>query len=82
MPSLYVRNVPAPLYSKLKKMARSQHLSLSVVVVQLLEDTVREEKRRKTQAKLLAKIAGLRNSYVPPPNAPSSVELLRENRAR
>lgn len=80
MPILHVRNVPEELHARIKKLAETDNISLSAEVVTLLDSAVQDRKARARQGRLLASIR--RRRFVPPRGAPSSTELLREDRAR
>jgi plasmid stability protein len=78
MPTLHVRNVPEDLYETIRRKAESERRSFSQEVITLLQRAVREPAR--SQAEVLDSIR--RNRYQPPPGAPDSVTLLREDRDR
>lgn len=80
MNTLHVRSVPNDLYKRLQQLAQSRNRSLSAQVITLLEQAIEIEERRKKQAKVLSSIQ--RRRFKAPRNAPSSLELLREDRAR
>ncbi|MDQ3006592.1 MAG: hypothetical protein M3R47_14580 [Chloroflexota bacterium] len=80
MNTLHVRSVPDNLYNRLQQLAQSKNRSLSAQVITMLEQALEIEERRKKQAKVLASIQ--RRRYNAPKNAPSSLELLKEDRAR
>lgn len=80
MNTLHVRSVPDDLYARLQQLAQARNRSLSAQVITLLEQAIENEERRKKQAKALASIQ--RRRFKAPRNAPSSLELLREDRAR
>ncbi len=80
MNTLHVRSVPDELYLRLQKLALTQSRSLSAQVITLLEQAVEIEERRRQQVKALASIQ--RRRFKTPANAPSSLELLREDRAQ
>ena len=80
MPILHVRNVPDPLYRRLKQRAEARRRSLSAEVITLLEWAI-EEAERRPEATLYAIRA--RRSFKPTAaGAPDSTTLLREDRAR
>lgn len=78
MSVLHVRDVPDRLYRKVQKMAKAQGRSLSAEVIALLEDAVRQGESRLRHARLMADIR--RDAWTPPPDAPDSVEVLRQLR--
>ncbi|MCI0550391.1 MAG: hypothetical protein L0287_05515 [Anaerolineae bacterium] len=80
MNTLHVRSVPDNLYNRLQQLAQSRNRSLSAQVITMLEQALEIEERRKKQAKVLASIQ--RRRFKAPKNAPSSLDLLKEDRAR
>ena len=80
MNTLHVRSVPDNLYNRLQQLAQSRNRSLCAQVITLLEQALEIEERRKRQAKVLSSIQ--RRRFKAPKNAPSSLELLKEDRAR
>lgn len=80
MSILHVRNVPEPLYQRLKQRAETQRRSLSAEVITLLEWAIREVDRR--PAATLADMRARRRFDPAAAGAPDSTTLLREDRAR
>jgi plasmid stability protein len=80
MNTLHVRSVPDELYERLQKLAHAKNRSLSAQVITMLAQAIEDEERRKKQAKVLTSIQ--RRRFKAPQNAPSSLELLREDRGR
>ncbi|MDY7079184.1 MAG: hypothetical protein SXV54_19900 [Chloroflexota bacterium] len=80
MSILHVRNVPEPLYVRLKQRAKTQRRSLSAEVITLLEWAI-EEVERVSQVPL-ATIRRRRFFEPAAVNAPDSTTLLREDRER
>jgi antitoxin FitA len=80
MPTLHVRSVPDDLYQQIQRLAEARSRSLSAQVVTMLTQALEDEKRRKVQTKALASIR--RRRFTAPRKAPSSFELLREDRKR
>jgi plasmid stability protein len=80
MKKLLIRNVPDDLYEKLHTLAHVKNRSLREQIIVMLVQAVEGENRREAQAKLLTSIQGRR--FKAPENAPSSLELLREDRGR
>ena len=80
MNTLHVRSVPDDLYERLQKLAHAKNRSLGAQVVTMLTQAIEDEERRKKQAKVLTSIQ--RRRFKAPKNAPSSLELLREDRGR
>ena len=77
---LHVRSVPDDLYKRIQAMASIKNRSLSAQVITLLSQAVEAEERRMKQAKVLSSIQ--RRRFKAPKNAPSSLDLLREDRGR
>jgi antitoxin FitA len=78
--TLHVRSVPDELYQRIQQLAKLQNRSLSAQVVTMLTRALEEEDLRLKQA---AALASLRNSrFTPPDGAPTSLELLHEDRGR
>ena len=77
---LQIRGVPDDLYKRLQQLARAKNRSLSAQVIAMLSQAVEDEERRRKQAKTLVSIQ--RRRFKAPKNAPSSLELLREDRGR
>ena len=80
MATLHVRSVPEDLYKEVQKLAEQRNRSLSAQVVTMLAQAVEDEKSRKVQTNALASIR--RRRFAVPKKAPSSLELLREDRRR
>lgn len=80
MNTLHVRSVPDDLYKRLQQLARARNRSLSAQVITMLAQAIEIEERRKKQAKTLKSIQ--RRRFKAPRNAPSSLDLLREDRTR
>lgn len=80
MNTLHVRSVPDDLYQRLQKLAEARNRSLSAQVVTMLTEAIEEEERRKNQTAALTSIR--RRRFTPPTEAPSSLELLHEDRER
>lgn len=80
MPILHVRNVPDRLYDRLKQRAEDQRRSLSAEVITLLEWAVEEADR--SPAATLTTIRQRRSFAPARAGAPSSTQLLRQDRRR
>lgn len=80
MATLHVRGVPVELYDRLQELARKSSRSLSAQVVTLLDDAVRAQEVRAQQGEILDRMR--RRRFVPPVEAPTSLDLLREDRDR
>lgn len=80
MNTLHVRSVPDELYKRIQLMASVKNRSLSAQVITLLTQAIDAEERRIKQTKVLDSIQ--RRRFKAPKNAPTSLELLREDRGR
>jgi plasmid stability protein len=80
MNTLHVRSVPDNLYNRIRNLASVKNRSLSAQVITLLEQAVDAEERRVEQTKVLNSIQ--RRRFKAPKNAPTSLELLHEDRGR
>jgi plasmid stability protein len=80
MNTLHVRSVPDNLYKRIRNLASVKNRSLSAQVITLLTQAVDAEERRVEQAKVLTSIQ--RRRFKAPKNAPTSLELLHEDRGR
>jgi plasmid stability protein len=80
MSILHVRNVPDPLYCRLKQRAEARRRSLSAEVITLLEWAIEEVERRPGET--LDGIRARRCFNPTAAGAPDSTTLLREDRAR
>lgn len=80
MNTLHIQNVPDDLYQRIQVMASAKNRSLSAQVITLLSQAIELEERRMKQAKVLNSIQ--RRRFKAPKNAPSSLDLLREDRKR
>jgi antitoxin FitA len=80
MNTLHVRSVPDDLYQRIRLMANVKNRSLSAQVITLLAQALEAEERRVEQSKVLTSIQ--RRRFIAPVNAPTSLELLHEDRRR
>ena len=80
MAILHVRNVPEPLYERLRERAEAQRRSLSADVITLLAWAIEEAERR--PAVTLDAIRRRRSFNPAEAGAPDSTTLLREDRER
>ena len=81
MPILHVRNVPEEMYAELKARAQSEGRSLSAQVLIMLEQALRQPAR--SPSEVLAALDARRHRFSPRKvGAPSSTELLRQDRSR
>jgi len=78
MATLYVRDIPDPLYQQAQKIALAQGRSLSASVLINLQQAVEEEKVRRARAKALSSIRRRRRAL--PSNMPDSVKMIRHIR--
>lgn len=80
MPVLHVRNVPEPLYEKIRERAQEQNRSISAEVILLLDFAMRATVDG--QAEVLDNIRRRRSFKPAAVGAPNSLSLLREDRDR
>jgi len=80
MPTLHVRNVPEDLYERIRIQAASENRSISAEVIMLLQRAINEPAR--PQSEVLAGIRRRRFFRPEEANAPDTLTLLREDRAR
>lgn len=83
MPTLYVENVPGPLYKALRERAKKNRKSIAAEVIELLEQnipTAEELRGRREFAKRMKEISS-REPLTPGP-FPSAEEMIREDRER
>lgn len=80
MATLHVRNIPEHLYKELHQRARVEGRSLSAEVVIILERGLKQSAR--SQSQILANIAARHRFNPRQKGAPSSTELLRQDRGR
>ena len=80
MPTLHVRSVPEDLYERVQQLAHNSSRSLSAQVVTMLYDALEEEENRQALGQTLSAIR--RRRFAPPASAPSSTELLHQDRQR
>ncbi len=80
MSTLHVRSVPEDLYNRVRQLAQLRSRSLGAQVVTMLYEALDEEEQRKDQTRALTSIR--RRRFVPPMEAASSLDLLREDRRR
>ena len=81
MPSLQVRDLPEDVYVRLQARASAEHRSIAQETIVLLRRALSVPDSRK--AERAAIIQRSRNRPIPPAeNLPSSVDLVREDRAR
>ena len=80
MPILHVRNVPARLYARLRKMAEARHRSLSAEILAQLEHAVGREDQWRRQEKLLEELDRIRAALPRLPAGVDSADWIREDR--
>jgi Antitoxin FitA-like, ribbon-helix-helix len=81
MATLRVENIPDDLYGALRKQAKLRRTSIAQEVISLLEAHVHTRRELTRRRRLLQK-ALLLSARLAPPSAPSTEEMLREDRAR
>ena len=85
MPTLNVRDVPKPLYERIRKLAEREKRSLSQEVLWILERHVEDLEQGHTQANAWKGAELLREKvreYMAPLTAKEMVKLVREDRDR
>ncbi len=80
MSILHIRSVPDDLYFRLQELSHLRNRSLSAQVVTMLYQALTLEDQQHQQGEALSAIR--RRRFSPPEKAPSSVDLLREDRRR
>jgi plasmid stability protein len=81
MPNLTVGEIPKDIYKRLKENARRNHRSLNAEIVAILNDEDGWIRRRREIAAVLPDLDQARTELASKyPNAPDSVELIREDR--
>jgi plasmid stability protein len=81
MPNLTVRRIPKEVYRRLKVTAKRNHRSLNAEILAVLTDEDAWALRRLQIAAVLPELAKAREEIAREfPNAPESVELIREDR--
>ena len=82
MARLVVEDLPDELYQRLAERAREEGRSLDDEVVRILQDGLARRGQDRSVAEILADMRRRRERNPPPPGAPDSLEMLREDRAR
>lgn len=80
MSTLHVRSVPDELYQYIQDLAQKANRSLTAQVITMLKQAAEEEKRNELQKETLYSIKSRRFQVAE--GAPTSLELLREDRSR
>jgi len=75
--TLYVRNVPEPLYAQLMRWAEESGRSVNSEMLALLE---REAERRERHADWWQKVQKVRAEIRLPPGSPRAEDIIREDR--
>jgi len=83
MATLYVENVPEPIYKALRARARKHRKSIAAEVIELLEQNIptAEELRERREFARRMKELSSRETLSPGP-FPSAEEMIREDRER
>ena len=83
MATLYVENVPDPLYKALRQRARDNRKSIAAEVIALLEQNVPTEEQLRKRQKAFRELARLRATTPPQPGPfPAAEAMIREDRER
>jgi len=80
MPILNLQDVPVDIYQRLQRLAAAHQRTLEGEALALLQEQLRTEPAKVSQAELLADLKRL--TFVPPAGTSDSVDLLREDRER
>jgi plasmid stability protein len=81
MPNLTVRNIPKDLYKRMKESAKRRGRSLNAEILAILSDEDGWTRRRLAIAETIPELRRMREEIARKyPNAPDSVELIREDR--
>ena len=82
MPTLYVRDVPASVYTALKDAAACDHRSLNAQVVHLLDEVLRSRAADDQRRHAASRLAAARTRTPVFAGDADSVALIREDRDR
>ncbi|MFZ0731301.1 MAG: hypothetical protein WAM79_03140 [Candidatus Sulfotelmatobacter sp.] len=83
MATLYVENVPDPLYRALRERARKNRKSIAAEVITLLQENIPTEAELKKRREFYDRMAELRaKPPLTPGPFPSTEEMIREDRER
>ncbi len=77
VPTLYVRDVPEPLYNRLRARARRNGRSLNAEVLDILGDVA---EREQFSGRITQRLAELVRESPLPPDAPKPEDIIRELR--
>ena len=81
MANLTVRNIPEKDYAELQQDAKQGRRSINAEILSLLADKAAMNRRRRHAAKVMKRIAKMREEIAREyPNQPDSVDLIREDR--
>ena len=81
MPTLYVRNVPAELYQRLRQEAAASSRSLGAEAIELLRRSLSPRSGVSLDG-LLKRADRIRAEHRLPADSPTAAELIREDRER
>lgn len=85
MPTLNVRDVPKPVYERVRRLAHQDKRSLSQEVLWILEDYLRKDRMRKSEVEAWQGAELLREkvrAYLAPLTTGEMARLVREDRDR
>jgi plasmid stability protein len=83
MATLYVENVPEPLYKALRQRAKKNRKSIAAEVIELLEQNIPTAEELKARREFYDRMAELRSRPpLTPGPFPSAEEMIREDRER
>jgi plasmid stability protein len=83
MATLYVENVPEPIYKALRQRARKNRKSIAAEVIELLEQNVPTAEELKARREFARRIKELSSHETLSPGPfPSAEEMIREDRER
>ena len=85
MPTLNVRDVPKPVYERVRRLARQDKRSMSQEVLWILEEYLRKDRVRKGETEAWQGAELLREkvrAYLAPLSSEEMVRLVREDRDR
>jgi hypothetical protein len=81
MANLTVRDIPQKDYAELQQDAKQNRRSINAEILSLLADKAAMNRRRRHAAKVMKRIAKMREEIAREyPNQPDSVDLIREDR--
>jgi plasmid stability protein len=82
MSILSLDEVPTEVYEQVRQSAAAHNRTISAEVVRLLQRGLQQDEQEARAAHAAALADLRRNRWTPPPGAPDSVTLLREDRER